>query len=124
MSSTALLGAGGTVRSVPTAQPRQAVKEAGRGQQKRDSAPVPAQQPPAEEVAQGERVTVGDFLVDSLTAQSLDLPPHAAKVSSLMLARLLLLVYLSIEDFQGKATMSKTVIQGHANLQISLLCES
>lgn len=27
-----------------------------------------------------ERVTVGDYLVDSLTAQSLDLPPQAAKV--------------------------------------------
>ena len=72
------------MRSVPTAQPRQAVKEAGRGQQKRDSAPAPAQQPAAEEAAQGERVTVGDFLVESLTAQSLDLPPQAAKVNLVM----------------------------------------
>lgn len=42
---------------------------------------MPAQQL-GQESEQGERVTVGDFLVDSLTAQSLDLPPQAAKVRS------------------------------------------
>lgn len=72
------------MRSLPPPQPRQSSKEAGKGQQRRESAPVPAQQQqPAEESAQGERVTVGDFLVDSLTAQSLDLPPQAAKVTHL-----------------------------------------
>lgn len=61
--------------------PRPAEKEASRGQPRRERAPVPAQQL-GQEPEQGERVTVGDFLVDSLTAQSLDLPPQAAKVHS------------------------------------------
>ncbi|BDA41543.1 probable cell division protein FtsZ 2 at N-terminal half [Coccomyxa sp. Obi] len=72
--------AGGTARRVPPSPvpPRPAEKEASRGQPRRESAPVPAQQL-RQESEQGERVTVGDFLVDSLTAQSLDLPPQAAK---------------------------------------------
>lgn len=35
---------------------------------------------PSEDQAQQESVTVGDYLVKSLTAHSLDLPPRAAKV--------------------------------------------
>ena len=61
--------------------PRPADRDASRAQPRRDSAPLPAQQL-TQEPEQGERVTVGDFLVDSLTAQSLDLPPQAAKVRS------------------------------------------
>ncbi len=85
--------AGGTPRRMPAAQPAPVQKkEAGKATKKREAVPIPPPQPVEEAaepavaaapvaVAQEERVTVGDFLVDSLTAQSLDLPPQAAKVS-------------------------------------------
>lgn len=77
---------------MPAAQPAPVQKEeAGKAARKREAVPIPPSQPLEEAaepavaapvaVAQEERVTVGDFLVDSLTAQSLDLPPQAAKVS-------------------------------------------
>lgn len=49
---------------------------------------------PKEEQAQQEQVTLGDYLVKSLTAHSLDLPPQAAKVCLLAARHLGLLCCL------------------------------
>jgi hypothetical protein len=71
---------GGTARPAPPQpQPSHAAAAPAPGKQRQ-------QQQQLEEAATqpedaGERVTVGDFLAESLTAQSLDLPPAAAKVT-------------------------------------------
>ncbi|GAB4813227.1 hypothetical protein N2152v2_000273 [Parachlorella kessleri] len=59
----------------PPAQSRP--QQAQQRQPQRQQRAEPAQQPPSP--AQQPRVTVGDYLADSLTAQSLDLPPAAAR---------------------------------------------
>ena len=59
----------------PTAPPRPQQAQQQQAQQRQPPRPQPADQAQQPSPAQQPRVTVGDYLADSLTAQSLDLPP-------------------------------------------------